>query len=158
MKQYSGLFLRVGFLFVLALMLFVAPTKAQVISGDLVGTVFDKSGAVVPNASVEAVNLGTGVKYTAQAGETGEYRFNNLPVGTYRVSASAPNFATTTVDSFKIELNKTPTLPLTLEVKGTTAQVEVSGVAAALDTTTATVSNIFDEKAMADLPAATQGL
>jgi hypothetical protein len=157
-KQYSGLFLRVGFLFVLALMLVVAPTKAQVISGDLVGTVFDKSGAVVPNASVEAVNLGTGVKYTAQAGETGEYRFNNLPVGTYKVSASAPNFATTTVDSFKIELNKTPTLPLTLEVKGTTAEVEVSGVALALDTTTSTVTNVFDEKAMADLPAATQGL
>ena len=66
---------------VLALGLFaVAQVSAQVISGDLVGTILDKTGAVVPNAAVEAVNADTGVKYTTKANDTGEYRFNNLPV------------------------------------------------------------------------------
>src|SRR4029077_19698332 len=94
-QGYRNLF---GFLALAALFLalvFVGQTSAQVISGDLVGTVFDKTGAAVPGANVEAVNAETGVKYTAEANATGEYRFNNLPVGTYNVSASANNFAKT---------------------------------------------------------------
>jgi len=49
-----------------------------------------KTAAVVPNATVEAVNVDTNVKYTTQANGQGEYGFTNLPVGTYNVSASAP--------------------------------------------------------------------
>src|ERR1700688_4303139 len=84
--------------------------SAQVISGDLVGTVLDKTGAVVPGARVEATKTDTGVKYETKANEVGEYRFNNLPIGTYSVSASTANFATTTINGFTIELNKTSTL------------------------------------------------
>jgi hypothetical protein len=139
-------------------MVFGVSAKAQVISGDLVGTVFDKSGSVVPNASVEAVNADTKVKYTAQANETGEYRFNNLPVGKYDVSAMASNFATTTVSGLTVELNKTTSLPITLEIKGAVTQVEVSGAVATLDTTTSQITNTFETKLNQDLPTATVGL
>ncbi len=135
----------------------VSQISAQVISGDLVGTILDKTGAVVPGASVEAVNADTGVKYSAIANEAGEYRFNNLPIGTYNVSASSANFATTTISGFKVELNKTSTLQITLEIKGAIATVEVSGVAEALDTTTAQLSSTFEQKQMADLPSASSG-
>lgn len=135
----------------------VSSVNAQVISGDLVGTILDKTGAVVPNASVEAVNAETGVKYTAQANASGEYRFTNLPVGTYNVSASAANFATTTVNKFQVELNKTSTLQITLDVKGIANTIEVSGVATALDTTTAQLTNTFEEKQLADMPSASSG-
>jgi hypothetical protein len=131
--------------------------QAQVISGDLVGTVLDKTGAVVPNATIEAVNTETGTRYTSKASEVGEYRFNNLPVGTYNVSVSSADFATTTVNGFKVELNKTSTLQITLEIKGQVASVEVSGAPVALDTTTATVSNTFDENLAQNLPSATTG-
>jgi hypothetical protein len=136
---------------------FAGQASAQVISGDLVGTVFDKTGAAVPGASVEAVNAATGVKYSAQADDTGGYRFNNLPVGSYNVSAWSANFAKTTINGFKVELNKTSTLGITLEIKGAVTSIEVSGAAVALDTTTATVSNTFEERLSSDLPAATTG-
>src|SRR5262245_4008391 len=71
---------------------------AQVISGDLVGTVLDKTGAVVPGATIEAMNTETGVKYDTRASETGAYHFSNLPVGNHNVSASASNFATTVMN------------------------------------------------------------
>jgi hypothetical protein len=138
-------------------LLMTAQVKAQVISGDLVGTVLDKTGAGVPKAIVEAVNVETGIKYSTEGNEVGEYRFNNLPVGTYNISASAPNFSTTNFSGFKIELNKTVTLPITLDVKGVTNTVEVSGVAPALDTSTAQLSNTFDERQVADLPSASSG-
>lgn len=132
--------------------------QSQIISGDLVGTVYDKTGAVVPNATVEAVNVDTNVKTTTQANSLGEYRLNNLPAGTYDVSVSAANFATTKVYKVRVELNKVETLPITLEVRSSVSTVEVLGASQALDTTTSQVSSTFEEKQMADLPTATVGL
>ena len=109
---------------------------AQVISGDLVGTILDKTGAVVPGSRVEATKNDTGVKYETKSNESGEYRFNNLPIGVYTITASNENFATTTINGFTIQLNKTSSLMITLEVKGAVTSIEVSGTAAALDTTT----------------------
>jgi hypothetical protein len=126
--------------------------SAQIISGDLVGTVLDKTGAVVPGARIEATKVDTGVKYETKASDSGEYRFNNLPVGTYSVSASTANFATTTVNNFVIELNKTSTLQITLEIKGAVTSIEVSSAAPALDTTTSQISTTFDQRLNADLP------
>jgi Carboxypeptidase regulatory-like domain len=156
-QGYRSLFGSFALAALVLALVFVGQTSAQVISGDLVGTVFDKTGAAVPGANVEAVNAETGVKYTAEANATGEYRFNNLPVGTYNVSAWANNFAKTTVNAFRVELNKTSTLSITLEIKGAVTSIEVSGAAVALDTTTATVSTTFDERLTQDLPSASVG-
>jgi Carboxypeptidase regulatory-like domain/TonB dependent receptor len=156
-KRYRGFFTVFSVVVLLLGVALAGNVSAQIISGDLVGTVLDKTGAVVPSASVEAVNADTGVRYTAKANQAGEYRFNNLPVGTYNVSASSSNFATTTVNGFKVELNKTSTLQITLEIKGAVTTVEVSGVAPALDTTTAQLSSTFEERQLADLPSATAG-
>jgi len=131
--------------------------SAQVISGDLVGTVLDKTGAVVPGARVEATKVDTGVKYDTKANDVGEYRFNNLPVGTYNISGSTANFATTTINGFVIELNKTSTLQITLEVKGAVTSIEVSGTAASLDTTTAQLQSTFEAKDIGDSAIASSG-
>jgi hypothetical protein len=133
------------------------PANAQVISGNLVGTVFDKTGAFVPNVTIEAVSVGTNLKYASKTSESGEYRFTNLPVGTYNVSASSPDFATTIINGVGIELNGTRTLTITLEVKGTSASVEVTALAATLDTTSAQITNTFDGKQIADLPTPSTG-
>jgi hypothetical protein len=134
-----------------------ARVNAQVISGDLVGTVLDKTGATVPGATIEAVNVETGVKYPTTAEASGEYRLNNLPVGVYNITASSANFAATTVNGFKIDLNKTSTLQITLEIKGAVTSIEVSGQAVALDTTTAQVQSTFEGKELSDLPTVSQG-
>jgi len=134
-----------------------SPLRAQVISGDLVGTILDKTGATVPGASVDAVNASTGVHYPTTAGPNGEYRINNLPVGIYNITATAANFAATTVNGFEIFLNRDTTLQITLEIKGAVTSIEVSGQAAALDTTTAQVQSTFEGKEISDLPTVSQG-
>jgi len=135
----------------------VSQVSAQLISGNLVGTVLDKTGAVVPGATVEAVNTQTGVKYETKANDAGEYRFNNMAVGTYNVSASATNLATTTINGYAVELNMTKSLSITLEIKGAVTTVEVSGVAETLDTASSTLATTFDPKMNADLPSTTLG-
>src|SRR5437867_12828256 len=66
---------------------------AQAISGNLVGTVADPCGGVVPNATVSVTNRGTGITSSTKTGEDGRYRFNHLPVGSYDLSVTASGFA-----------------------------------------------------------------
>ena len=156
-KRYR-IFLTLLSLMVLVLgLVAVSQVSAQLISGNLVGTVLDKTGAVVPHAAVEAVNTQTGARYSTTANDAGEYRFNNMAVGTYNISASATNLATTTINGYAIELNMTKSLPITLEIRGAITTVEVSGVAEALDTASSTLATTFDPKMNADLPSTTLG-
>ena len=57
-------------------------------TGDIVGTVTDATGAVVPNATVTLTNTGTNVSQTAQTGGDGNYLFTLLQVGNYVVKVA----------------------------------------------------------------------
>ncbi len=81
----------------------------QAISGNLVGTVIDSSAAVVPNASVDATKLDTGASTTTTTNGTGAYRFENLPVGTYRIVVKSSGFKTA-VQQVDVVLNQTGTM------------------------------------------------
>ena len=95
------------------LALSVGLAYGQAISGNLVGTLLDSSGAAVPNAEVTAMNVGTAQLIPGRTNSTGEFRFDNLPIGTYKISAKASGFRTTTVEA-EVQLNKTGTVNLTL--------------------------------------------
>jgi len=129
----------------------------QAVSGDLVGTITDQAGAVVPNATVTATNTGTSVKTATRSNASGEYRFGNLPVGMYDISASSTGFADSVVRNFDVELNKTATANLILSVAGGATTVEVTDTAPAIDTTTAQVQTTFGQKQVQDIPAAAIG-
>src|SRR6266446_3824890 len=131
---------------------------AQAISGDVVGTVLDKSGASVPNAAILAENVATGVKTSTTSNGQGEFRFGNLPVGTYTIRVSASGFSTLTFSDFRVELNKVSTLAASLEIGSTSAVVEVSGATPLINTTNAQIDNTFDTKITADLPVSSIGL
>src|SRR5450432_2506157 len=90
--------------------------RAQATSGDLTGTVFDASGATIPNATVIALNDATGVKSAAQTNAGGVYRFTNLPIGRYTLLGSASGFSSNTLKNVDLTLNNTITANLTLEV------------------------------------------
>ena len=105
----------------------------QDISGNLVGTVIDASGAAVVGAEVEATNVGTNVVNRTKTNGTGEYRIDNLLPGTYRVSVKAQGFKgfAQTAD---VQLNKTGTINVTLTPGAATETVEVSGAPPLIDT------------------------
>ena len=134
------------FAFVLALLSLMALGSGlafgQAISGNLVGTVVDSSSAVVTNASVVATNLGTGAVITTNTGSTGGYRFDNLPVGTYKITVKASGFRTVS-EQVEVQLNQTGTVNVTLSPGAATETVEVSGEAPAVDTSTAQLGSTY---------------
>ncbi len=129
----------------------------QSVSGDLIGTIFDASGATIPNATIVAKNDATGVETTTKSAATGEYHLANLPAGTYTITVTAPGFTKAQLRAVAIALSKTTTTNFRLDVGTSVETVEVSAAAAAIDTTTASVQTSFDARNMADLPIASGG-
>ncbi|MGA9800576.1 MAG: carboxypeptidase regulatory-like domain-containing protein [Terriglobales bacterium] len=148
------------FAFVLALLSLLAFGSGlafgQAISGSIVGTVIDSSSAVVTNATVEATNVGTGATTEGKTGSSGGYRFENLPVGTYRVSVKAPGFKTVT-QQVDVVLNQTGTLNVTLAPGASSETIEVSGVATVIDTSSAQLSSTYDSRFSQDLGITSAG-
>src|SRR5208282_561344 len=106
---------------------------------------------------VEAVNLGTGQKLTTTTRGSGEYNFTNLPVGNYRISVTSANFRTTTLENVPVELNKSGTANVQLQVGTSATTVEVSGVAPPVDTTTAQLQSNYNETYSKDLGITSNG-
>jgi len=158
--MYSGVTKLRLFAFVLALFGLIALSTGlaygQAISGSLVGTVIDSSSAVVNGATVEATNVGTGSAVMVRTTGTGGYRFENLPVGTYRISVKAAGFKSV-LQQVDIVLNQTGTLNVTLTPGAASETIEVSGVAATIDTTSAQISSSYNEQFSKDLGITSAG-
>lgn len=143
------------FLYIL-LTLCAGTAFSQAVSGNLVGTVSDPSGAVVQGAEVTATNVGTNVPSVTHTSPSGEYRFDNLPVGTYRIMVKADGFRTS-VENVEVELNKTGTRNASLIPGATRETVEVSGAPPAIDTTTAQLQSTYDPQYSQDLGLTSAG-
>ena len=148
--------MRIGFA-LLVTVLGCSVIQAQTISGNLTGTVYDASGATVPNASVVASNDATGAETVSSSGSTGEYRISNLPVGAYTITVIAPGFTKAQLKNVQVDLNVTATANVTLQVGKSIATVEVAAAAVTIDTTTAQLQNTFESQQMMDLPSASTG-
>jgi hypothetical protein len=133
------------------------PASAQLVSGNLSGTVYDVSGATVPNAGVIAHNDATGVDNTTTSTSTGEYHMVNLPGGTYTIIVTAPGFTKAELKGVQIELNVTATANVSLQIGKSVETVEVSASAVAIDTSTAQLQNTFETQQMMELPTASSG-
>ncbi|HZD77340.1 MAG TPA: carboxypeptidase-like regulatory domain-containing protein, partial [Acidobacteriaceae bacterium] len=139
----------------------ITPTlvHAQATSGNIVGTVTDPSGAGVPNATVTATNVATGITNKSTSNASGEFRIDNLLAGQYNLEGQSPGFAPFKLQNFTVTLNQTSTAKLGLSLAGTATSVEVSAEsAAAIDTTTIQLQQNFTLKESQDLPTATIGL
>jgi hypothetical protein len=139
------------------LSVFCAVSFAQTTSGDLVGNVYDASGGTIPNATVVVTNVGTSSSTTQTTTSTGSYRFSNLLVGTYNIAVTASGFAKAEIRNVSIDLSKTSTANVTLQVGKSSDSVEVTSAAAAIDTSTANIVQSFDSQLMTELPSASTG-
>ena len=145
------------FFAVLAMVLTAAFTFAQTTSGDLVGTVKDASGAMIPNASVTVTNEATGVATSMKSGAAGEFRASNLLPGQYDLTVTSAGFEPYTLHGITVELNKASTTNVTLSI-GANTTVEVAAEAGvALDTTTTNLSQVFGNTELSNLPSTASG-
>src|SRR6266404_9096458 len=124
----------------------------QLTTGTIAGTVTDQSGAAVPGATVTLKNTDTGILRTVQTRENGKYEALSLPAGSYEVSASLSGFRTAVHTGIGMAVGQNAVVDFALQVGEVSQTVTVTGETAQIETTTATVSNLVDEKKVTDLP------
>ncbi len=105
------------------------------------------------NAVVKATNVATDVTITANTTSDGAFSFQDLPLGTYKITVTATGFQAITFDNVNVTAGGAYTLPVKVSVAsaGRTA-VEVSAAALTLDTTTAAQDNILPTEAVQNVP------
>lgn len=146
--------LRFSFLVVFALLL--APLTSSILRaqavGEITGTVTDATGAVVPAATITAINIATGVSQNTISTSAGKYTIVRLPVGTYNLTAEARGFKPEQATQVSLDVSQEREVNFTLAVEGVTAKVEVTAAAPLLNTTNATLANVVSSEQVENLP------
>jgi len=126
--------------------------NAQSARGALAGSVTDNSGAVIPNAVIDATNEANGGKNETKSTSVGSYHFPDLPIGAYTVVVKAPGFATTTSSGVQVQINSTAALNVTLKAGGVSDVVNVDASGLRLETESSDISGTISNKQIEDLP------
>jgi len=124
----------------------------QAITGVIVGTVRDASGAIVPGAKVSAKNVETGIVSVTTTGGEGNYTFPTTPPGTYDVSAQSQGFSTSVVSKVPVEIQRTSRVDFSLNPGTTTEEVVVTGAAPLVQSTTSDLGHVVQSRQIESLP------
>jgi Carboxypeptidase regulatory-like domain/TonB dependent receptor-like, beta-barrel len=145
-----------GLLFSILLGLVLGRTPisySQAITGDILGTVKDPSGAVIPGAQVTLTATATGVSTKATTDPSGSYLFAQLKPGHYSLTASKQGFQTTTISDINLLVGQRPEVDITLKVGQVTQKVTVSaGGVQLLEPHTSSTGQVIQEQAVEQLP------
>src|SRR5580700_11849133 len=111
-----------------------ALATAQSDRGTITGTVTDPANAVIPGAKLVLRNIDTGALMEAQTTPTGNFTLSSLPVGTYDLTVQAAGFKTEVQSKLTVDIDKTVSLNIKLQVGATSESITVSAVAEILKT------------------------
>ncbi len=140
-------------LLLLLVFLFAASSAlAQAVSGTIVGTVTDSSGAYVANAQVTILLTGQGTAHTAVTNSSGNYTEPDLPPGVYTVTITAPGFKKEIRENIPLETNTTSRVDAALAAGSTSEEITVTTAPPQLQTDRADISTTIEQQQIATLP------
>ena len=137
----------------LLMLLNVVQGRTQEFRASISGQVADKSGAVIPGATVTAVNISTKQSYSTKTDGQGDYNLLYLLPAQYTVSVSAPNFQTAVFNNIVLESAQQRGLNVTLSPGTVTQQVVVSARGQLLDTVSASIGGVIDQRKVQNMPS-----
>lgn len=136
---------------VLAVLLAV-PAIAQQTTGNISGRIVDQQGAIIPGATVTAVNTATGFNRTVVSDSVGIYTLTALPVGSYDIKVELSGFQPTNRKGVVVNVSQTVSIDLTLSVAALAENVTVTGQTPLIETTSSAVGGVVDVDKIEALP------
>ncbi|MFN0168957.1 MAG: carboxypeptidase regulatory-like domain-containing protein [Bryobacteraceae bacterium] len=118
----------------------------------ILGRVTDSSGAAMPGVAVKVVRTDTNVARETETNTDGIYEVPGLLPGAYRVEASRPGFKTAIVDSIPVTGGKHIEINLVVQVGEVKESVTVNSETQILDTVSADVNTVVDQRKITELP------
>src|ERR1700730_447622 len=124
---------------------------AQVNTADILGTITDTGGAVMPGVKVTVQNAATNETKTATSNGTGDFIFNLMQPGQYTVTVEAPSFKKASVN-LAVSAGDRARANVQLQVGEVTQTVQVEVQSPSLQTDSATLSTLVSAQSVQDLP------
>ena len=125
---------------------------AQTYRGGVAGTVLDTTGAVVPHAKITLTSPEIGYTRETESTGSGDYAFQDLQIGTYSLSVTAPGFGTVKVAKIDVRPGQVYALDPKLAVNAASEEVDVNAASVALDTVSSTNNSVVNQQAVANMP------
>ena len=125
---------------------------AQSTFGTILGTVQDEQGAVVAGALITARSLDENEERTTTSGSSGEFVFENLKAGHYKITVSDTGFTSAVVPSAVLDARQELRVPVTLSVAAGSTTVEVSAGGELINTENATLNDTVSNESISQLP------
>jgi hypothetical protein len=144
LKIFSGIFA--------ALSLSCICAFGQAVTGTLLGTVTDQSGATVPAARVTITEQSTGVSRSTDTTTAGYYAFPDLAPGTYTVSVQLAGFKRAVRQDVQVLLNSTVRVDSQLQTGDVAESIEVRADAAILQTDRTDTGRKIEVEQLAEMP------
>lgn len=124
----------------------------QSAASQIVGCISDPSGASVHEADIQVRNLETGFERHVVSGEDGNYVVPLLPPGVYRISVTRRGFRPFVRSGFRLLVNQTAILNVTLTLGSVIEMVQVKDEEQLVQRATAELGTVIQSKVIADLP------
>jgi hypothetical protein len=126
-------------------------------TGSILGTVMDPTGAVVPGAEVELVDLATRAVRNVWTNDRGQYTIPTLMPGNYDLKITCSGFRTAIVAAIKVEVAKTAAMDIRLQLGEMSTTVTVTGESVPpLQTADATLGEVVSAESLENLPTVTR--
>ncbi len=138
--------------FACAFALVFSPAVYGQARGSFSGNIVDKSGSVVPGASVTVTAQSTGLVRAVKADAAGHYDVPLLPVGTYNVRVDATGFQSTETKDLQLQVDEARELDFTLAPATVVTTVNVAGAAVAVETANPSLGQVITSQEVAQLP------
>lgn len=126
--------------------------NAQVERASIIGSITDKSGAVVSGVTITVTNQDTNTSTQVVTDDSGAFSVANLIPGTYTIQASKPGFRNVVYRDYVLQVSQSARLDLQLEVGDVTQAIEVTAAAPLLQTENASVGQVISSAAVQSLP------
>ena len=138
----------------LAIITCLAPpdASAQAVSGTILGTVKDTTGAIVPGATVTVTNTNTGFSRSVVSDQHGEYNAPSIPTGTYSITAEITGFKKVSKTNVILGVDQKVRIDVALEVGGMEEIVEIQAETPLLNTASSDLGQTIVEEQIKTLP------
>ena len=130
----------------------ITPALFAQSSANIVGTVRDTSGALIPGARVSVTQVLMGYTQSRQSGPDGAYSLPLLPVGKYQMMVEKDGFQKYVQTDIVLAVNDNATIDVTLSVGAVTEAVTVTGTAPLVEAQSGTIKGLVDQQRIVDLP------